>query len=52
MAPEVLRIVKCGVNAPATNIIGIFGGSTGYVGRLVKGIDRDRRMSLDEGNSR
>ena len=28
------------------------GGSFGPVGKLVKGIDRDRRISLDEGNSR
>jgi hypothetical protein len=43
-----MRWVVC----PNNDIVGSFGGLVGSVGKLVKGIDRDRRMSLDEGNSR
>ena len=38
--------------ALAKDIVGAFGGSAGSVGKLVKGIDRDCKMSLDEGDSR
>jgi len=38
--------------APNNDIVGSFGGLVGSVGELVKGVDGDGKMLLDEGNSR
>src|SRR5262249_20114508 len=38
--------------APDKDIVGIFDGLAGSVGKLVKGVDGDGKMSLDEGNTR
>ena len=39
-------------SALGSDIVCIYGGSGGSVGTLVKGVDGDGKMSLDEGNSR
>jgi hypothetical protein len=48
---EHAKTLLAGAMLAVGNSVGLFGGSVGSVGKLVKGIDGDKRMSLDEGDS-